>query len=257
VQSSLALRPDGLLEVRRGTGTVLGTASGGTISVGSYFYLETKIKIDPSVGTVDVWVNGVNVLSLTGQNTRSSANSLWTQVGYGWNYAAVATSSANNVVDYDDIYVFDGSTSRCNTAVGDVRVTARVPTAEGNSSQWTPSTGTDNAVLVDESAPNGDTDYNSTSTTGNKDTHVTQDLPVSGVTVHGVQACMNARKIDAGAGTVAPVVRSGGSDADGTEVALGTTYAYALAVLPVNPVSAGSWTESDFNAAEFGYKKVQ
>src|SRR5438874_4400491 len=46
-----------------------------------------------------------------------------------------------------------------------------VPTSDGNYTQWTPSTGTTHFTLVDESACNGTTDYNSTATNGNRDSY--------------------------------------------------------------------------------------
>jgi hypothetical protein len=45
------------------------------------------------------------------------------------------------------------------------------PSSEGNYLQWTPSTGTTHYTLVDETPCNGTTDYNSTGTTGNRDSY--------------------------------------------------------------------------------------
>lgn len=46
-----------------------------------------------------------------------------------------------------------------------------LPVSDGNYSQWTPSTGSTHATLVDESSCNGKTDYVSTSTTNNRDSY--------------------------------------------------------------------------------------
>src|SRR5437868_12337378 len=45
------------------------------------------------------------------------------------------------------------------------------PSSDGNYLQWTPSAGTTHYTLVDESACNGTTDYNSTGTIGNRDSY--------------------------------------------------------------------------------------
>ena len=82
-----------------------------------------------------------------------------------------------------------------NDFLGDVRVDARYPTAEGANSAWTPLSGTDNALMVDDpgppytpgGGPDDDTTYNSTLTVGAVDTHVIQDAPVTGAVFYGAQ----------------------------------------------------------------------
>lgn len=52
-----------------------------------------------------------------------------------------------------------------------VTTTTLLPVSVGNYNQWTPSTGTTHYTLVDESSCNGNTDYNSTTTVGNRDSY--------------------------------------------------------------------------------------
>jgi hypothetical protein len=153
--------------------------------------------------------------------------------------------------------VLDGSgAAPLNTFLGDCRVDARYPTAEGASSAWTPLSGTDNALMIDETAPDDDTTYNSTSTVGATDTHVVQDAPVPGAVLYGVQLCLSAKKSDAGACSLAPVVRHSGVDQVGTAFNPGTTYLYNVTPYGLNPGTGAAWTEAGFNAAEFGYRRT-
>lgn len=253
VQMCITVKTDGAIEARRGTsgGTLLGTsASTGIISAGAYAYVELKALISTTVGTVEVKVNGTTVLTLTGQNNANNGTNDWTAVKLLGN-ASIAS------IDYDDFYVLDGTGSApLNTFLGDVRVDARMPTADGATTQWTPATGTDNYAMVDEIPPDGDTTYNSTTTVDNIDTFTVQDAPVVGATILAVQQCTYVKKSDSGTTTVAAVVRSGGTDYVQDNVNPTTSYAFAVQPLPEDPDTSAAWVEADFNAAEFGYKRV-
>lgn len=257
-QVSLRLNSDLRLSVVRGTvaGTVLGTTSG-SISAGSYTYIEWKVKVDASVGTVDLRVNGASVLSLTSQNTRNTANTSWNSFALG-NYDSVGSSSTTvngRSIDYDDVYILDGSgAAPWNTFLGDVRVDARKPTGAGTTTGWTPLSST-NWSNVDDAAPDDDTTYNSTSTLNAIDTFVVEDAPVAGATIYGIQHCLSMKKSDAGTCTVAPVIRHSGTNNSGTSISPGTSYAYGLQI--ATEIAPGvAITESNFNAAEFGYVRI-
>lgn len=267
-QVTLRINSDTTVSACRGGtgGTVLGTS--GATSLGSTSaYLEMKVLVHPSAGTVDVRVNGTSVLALTGQNTRNTANSSWNGIGIGA-YDQVfncATATAVNF-DFDDLYVCDGTGSApWNTFLGDVAVSVRRPTgASANgatNTQWTPSAGS-NWQNVDDAAWNGDTDYNSALTSGLTDTFVTEDVPTAGSTVYAVQMTLIARKTDAGVCTLAPVVRcADGSavvaDRVGTAVPPATAYSFSEPqIYSLDPGTNAAWTEAGFNAAEFGYKRV-
>ena len=253
IQMSLCLKADGALEVRRDGrfGTVLGTSSATSlITANTFFFIELKALISTTVGTVSVQLNGAAVTGLTGVTGLNNAQ------------AAVSTWDGFNLrgrtgdVDFDDVYLLDGTgAAPLQGFLGDVRVDARMPTAEGTTIGWTPLSGTDNALMVDEIPPNGDTDYNSTPTVNAIDTLVVQDAPVVGATILGVQTNIYVKKTDAGTTSIASVIRSG-TDQVGTTVNPGTTYAYTMQAYGVNPATGVAWTEAGFNAAEFGYKRI-
>jgi hypothetical protein len=257
-QLTLRLNNNLTLSVLRGSpsGTLLGTTAS-AISAGSFAYLEWKVVIHPTAGTVDLRINGVSALSLTTQNTRNTANNSWNNITLGPpDSVGSIWGTIAGTVDWDDLYVLDGSGSApLNGFLGDVRVDARYPTAAGATTAWTPSTGA-NWAAVDDAAPNADTDYTASSTVGQTDTFTTQDAPVVGATIYGVQHCLNLKKMDAGVCAVAPVVRHSGVDYPGADLVPSTAYVYGLQIAAVNPGTGVAWTEAGFNAAEFGYKKT-
>jgi hypothetical protein len=216
-----------------------------------------KAVIAPGTGgSVVVRVNEAEVLSLTGINTAATGVAFWDRA------ELLGTGFINGV--YDDWYVLDGSGSAPWTDFfGDIRVDALFPTAEGASSAWTPLSGTDNALMVNDTAPNDDTSYVSTVTPGAIDTHVVQDAPVAGSVIYGCQMCISTKKADAGSATIAPIVRSAGpggvpavADYQGTTKFPGLTYAFLMQMYQTNPATGALWTEAELNAAEFGYKRV-
>jgi len=256
VQVWFRVNANGSLSVLRGA-TILGTSTE-IFTFGIPHYVEVKVVIDPTVGTTEVRVNGLvwAGLTLTAQNTRNATAVGWDEVLFG---GIVSANTAVGIWDFDDFWLCDGSgAAPWNNFLGDCRCDVRVPTAEGASAAWTPSTGTDNALVVDEATENADTDYNATNVVGAVDTFVTQDSPVAGAAILGVQHNLSLRKVDAGICTVAPVIRHGGVDLVGAAVNPSVAYNFATQIAPQIPVTPTPvpWTEANFNAAEFGYKRV-
>ena len=255
VQVWVRINQSGTLTVLRGSTELGTTVKALTAGAGLYSFIELKVLIDSSVGTVNLQVNQEVWLSLTAQNTRNAASATWDEILIG---GMRGGGSPYVGWDYDDVYVLDGAgPAPWNTFLGDCRVDVRNPTAAGATTGWTPSAGA-NWQNVDDVAPNDDTDYNSVVTLNAVDTFVTQDAPVAGATIFGVQHCINAKKSDIGPCAIASVIRPSGTDQVGASAALGTGYSYLLQVAATIPGSAGPdpWTEAAFNAAEFGYKRV-
>ena len=66
---------DGTIQARRGGSVVLGATSPGAYVPGAYQHIELEVVINATVGVVNIWVNGSNVLALTSPNTKATANS--------------------------------------------------------------------------------------------------------------------------------------------------------------------------------------
>lgn len=242
---------DGTLSVYRGT-TLLGTTSS-ALTQNVYAYVEIKVLLHASAGTVDVRFNGFSVLALTGVNTQNAGSSVWNEFRFGpFTNASVTNAKEWNI---DDLYVADASGSAWNDFKGDTRVDATFPNAAGNTSNFTRSTGSDQSATIDEAAANGDTDYNSSAVISDKDTLNFPNAPVPGADIFGLQVVVQVRKTDAGAAGHKAVTRIAGTDYLGTEYGVPSAYAFIRQSWPVKPSDSTSWTESDFNSAEFGYAK--
>lgn len=254
---SLEMNTDGTLTVYRTLNYPNNSVALGTTAVavqeGVWTFIEFKVTIHDSLGTVDVRINGSSALSLTNQNTRGvGAVNGWTNFKLGlWTHE---TGQTGPTMDVDDLYVLDGSGAVNNDFLGDVTITPIYPSGAGASTGWTPSAG-DNYACVDEATPNDDTDYNATATIGAKDTYAMGNVPV-GADIRAVQILASVRKATEGPGKVKLVTRSSSTDHDSDEIGIaGTDYAYVRQVRETDPATAAAWTESGFNAVEMGLKK--
>jgi hypothetical protein len=234
VAASTASSNRAILSVYRGSdNSVVGT---GTIPIlaNYWYYIELGFVIADS-GSTDTRNGGTG--DMTEFEVRASSGSSWY---------------------IDDLYLCDGNGSVCNTFQGDIRVQAIFPTADGGTTQWTPSTGTTHYTLVDEATPNT-TDYVSETTAGEKDTFAFGNLTPTSGSVKGVQTLIYASSDDAGSPTMCAVYGNGtpASDVDGTTTSpLSTTWAYYIETKDQNPVGSTDWTISSVNGAEFGVKRV-
>lgn len=237
------------IQALRGDGTVLGTSTQ-TLVINQSHYVEIKVLCSDTVGTLEVRVNGVVWLSLTGIDTRNGGTATFGGIIFG------GVGNVNGATyNFDDLYVCDGSGATNLDFLGDVRIQAILPSGDGNSSVLLGSDGNsvNNSLLVDEATPNSDTDYVSSAVVGDKDTYAFGNVtPVSG-TVYGVQVLPFARKDDAGVRSIVSVARVSATEVDGPAQALTTTYKYYADVRETKP-GGGAWTITDVNAAEFGVK---
>jgi hypothetical protein len=238
----------------KGTSTKLDESGAGFVSAGVPFHLEMKVVLDTGTsGSYEVRINGNVVFSGSGLAT-SASGTTWNEILLG----QPANNWANSIMDVDNLVVLDGTGTVNNDFIGECRVTYRTGTADGTNTGSTPSTGTSRYAMIDDTAPNSDTDYSALTASGQLDTFVMQDVPVSGVsTVLGFQTCIWAEKTDAGAGSIAPIVRTGGVDHEGTTTSLANgTYAYVINQYDVDPATSSRMSEADFNGAELGYKRT-
>lgn len=252
---SILLKSDGTLEARRSTfaGTILGTTTA-VLTAGVYAYIEVKVLISDTVGTVDIRKDGVSILALTAQDTQNGAAA---QVGSFTLLDVTASQTETVTVDIDDIYFCNGAGSAPqNTFLGDCRVDTTFPNGAGNLSQWTPSAGS-NWQNVDEDPANDDTDYNFASVAATRDLYAFPDIvPTSGV-VYGVAVNMQVRKDDAAARTFRDLIRSGGANFAGSVTnTAGATYNMFTEIHQVDPNTSAAWSIANINLAEYGIDLV-
>ena len=250
LQDELRLNSSGTLSVTR-NGTVLGTSTL-MLTPTVYYYLEWRVTIHDTTGSYDVRVNGVSWLSATNVDTKNTAT-----VGADSVELGVRDNGLGNT-DYDDLYICDGTGTTNNTLLGDCRVDCLLPTGDGSNSAWTVSTGTTHSTLVDEPAPNDNTDYVSTATTSARDSYAMGDLPaMTAPVIYGLQQSSSLAKDDAGTRQVKHLLKSGATTVTGgTTHTLASSFTYYRDIWEQDPNTAAAWTTAAVNALEAGVEHV-
>lgn len=247
-QLTLSRELDGTINLYRGSSSFLAASAVDVVRMDEWCYIEWQMTIanSPS-GSSSVRVNGVEVLSIAGVDTQQQSTATLT-------YIEMDIGSSIEFY-YDDLYVLDGAgAAPQNTFLGDVHVEYLRPTAAGSAQAWTVTGAASHWQAVDDgAAPDGDTTYVATALGGATDLNEYSATGLPTGTIYGVQANLYARKTDAGFRLVAPVVRSGGTNAVGPNAAPSfASYQYHHSIWPINPVTGVAWTIAEIDAAQFG-----
>lgn len=227
-----------------GSPSITELASGSTLVVDQWYYIEVKVVIGES-GVVEVRLDGVLDSSWEGDTRGYYLPKEINRIVLG--RPPIGPPSVYSCKGYyDDLLVAtDGHVGRCG-------VELLKPTGAGSSTDLTPSAGS-NFECVDEVPPDDDTSYVSSSTVDDHDTYVLSDLTQSG-SVRAVQAFMRSRLSEAGEGSIAPVLRSGGVDYTGVDSGLDVSYVYNRYLYNVDPATGLAWVTANVDALEFGPK---
>lgn len=249
VQCAVNLQCNGELQARKSAGgTSIGFTTGARIRAGVWNYIEVKIKVNATTGTVDIRVNGVSVMSVTGKNTDQAASGQATKI-------ALCGASSGNQSTFDDFYVCDKSGSNNNTFLGGQKVTTLFPTGDSGTNQWTPSSGSNHFDRVNENPHDSSTTYLSDILTGDTEEFNYADTGSEVTLIKGVLVNTVFETDSALPFSVKNHVNSGGTSSDDAGTA-GTngTYDTASFLVESDPNTTALWTKTNLDAALFGVK---
>ena len=174
----------------------------------------------------------------------------------GWADVSITGPGGGNLAVFDDLYIkSDG------TFLGDVEILCLRPNGTTTLSEWTPFPGTaTNYTCVDDTVPNGDTDYVTATATALTDLYEMEDVGAFTGTIFGVQGVQDVKKVDAGEGRTQQVW------VDGLTGTLTYTssefypsavdYLMDVKVLETSPFSTATWSASEVDAIRFGIKRT-
>jgi hypothetical protein len=213
--------------------------------------VELKCKVHVTTGYIYLYVNGVEVFSITGIDTRFG--------GYNIRYAQVYHSYAA-WLGVGDIYVCDTSGSTNNDVLGPFHVQGILPDANGDSSDWTPSAVVDNYTVVNEDLPS-EADYVESGTSTDQDLYNYEPLTGTWDSIFGLQ--MNSRLLldVPGSEDVAVSCLSNVTQSDETFAITDSTMGtgdeeLARRILETDPDTAVAWTQSGVDAIQGGVKFI-
>ena len=230
-------------------GTTLGTATV-NVPVNLWTWVELHFKLHATAGVVEAWINGVQVLNLTAQNTINNSGA--TSITSG-----TLIKNGNFTAAFDDLYILDTTgSSPLNGRLGDCRIYTAVPTTDAGPNNGTPSTGTNHWAVVNEAQYNTTNYTTITNTSGQGEYFTTASFLGTTQTVYAVKVTAVAEKSDAGAANNEIGIKSGSTWAYGSSYPLATTWSFSSAMFTVDPATSAQWTASATNSLVFGCQVV-
>lgn len=197
------------------------------VAAGGYHHFEAKSKVANSGGYVEVRVNEVTVLNVTGVDTQTTANAETSQFSFGMH--PVVTSTVSATMDLDDVFAWDDdATDAENTVVdwvGDKGCYYLPTTADTAEADWTLSTGATGYSLLDELDPN-DADYIADATGAARSIFQVAALPGNVAEVIAMMPVIRARKEESGTVTLRGGVVVGASESYTPDTSPSTDFAY-------------------------------
>ncbi len=245
MQLLIQITNQGIIQLWRGNFSTMLAASTLSMGITAWNYIEIKCTIADSGGLFEVRINETVYVTYTGDTKQSSTLNTASRIQFMGRSSDLAL---------DDLYICDGTGSTNNNYLGDVRVDALKPVGAGFYADFSRSTGSANWDNVDDVTPDGDATYNYSSTVGSKDTFDCANLVALTGSIKGLQANLIARKDEAGGRVLKAVQRIGGTDYESAPIGLGMSYVVQRQIYDVSPATGVAYTETEINAAEFGYK---
>ncbi len=239
---------NGYATIAKGDGSIIGTLTQATVS-GEWRYMELKVVVSATVGRIELRINGAEVF-----NSGDIDIVPGTSTGVRFVRFGPSSTTANDDVFFDDVYICDDAGTDHNTFLGPVRVYALTPTGDVTKA-WTPSTGTDNFAMVDDGANHdADSTYIASNTLDAKDIYTLSDLPAEAVSPSAVSITVVGRKDDtSGTAAYAGILKSGVTEVEtATKLPDQDYVGNAFTQWVTDPDSGTAWDTTKVNALEIG-----
>lgn len=124
----LKVLANGSLSFVNAAGAELGNTGALSVNANNWRHIQLRVKVSATVGVVEVWVDNVQELNLTAQNTGTT--------NIGQLQFICRRSGFFNY--FDDLVVADATGARNNTLMGDLKVNTAYPIADTVQAGWTP-----------------------------------------------------------------------------------------------------------------------
>jgi hypothetical protein len=229
----------GSIVVSRGGGTVVTTLVN-AIQLDVWQHYEMRVYINNSVGTLEVWLDGIKVVDIVG-DTLDSASECGVQF----------TGNANPTNCFVDDVVMAYSATTPHPQIGPHRIHTLLPDGAGTNSAWTGSN-----LDVDDpfGASDGDTTFAVSATLNAKQDYSFGNLIESPASIMSVTVVTDVRKTDIGTVGVTPYIISNGVTSAGVEAGLSEAYKAEQNIYTLNPDGSVAWTETSVNALLAGHE---
>lgn len=211
----------------------------------AYSHLEFKVGIDNVAGFIEVRLNQVTIMNLTGIKTQESGLAETSQVAMQKH----GVGSFSGTFDFDDMICSDTLGAYNTDFIGDKKLFYLPPTSDTAVADFTPSTGATSYGVIDE-IPANDSDYLSLAATTGKTAVGHDPLAGSIAAISGVFALQRSWKTDAGVCNMNPGILQGSTYESGADQPQSTGPGYYMQAFEFDPVTTMPFTESDVNSLD-------
>jgi len=243
---SIKVASDGKISACGGGGTLLATTADPVLASDTWHYLEAKVVCHDTAGAYEIRIDGQTVLTGSDVDT------------WAYNDSRYVMFQLRHYYQYlDDIYICDTDGTTNNDFLGQVVVEGILPSADGDSSDWTPLSGTDHSAMVDDIPPDDDTSYVESNVEGDDDLYGYADLStITTEPILGLQVNTDVRMNEfPGDIDLYQTVKSGSTSSNGQPTNIARDdYEVATRILETDPDTTSAWTVSGVNGTQFGIK---
>lgn len=245
----ISLDPSGNIVIFRndaGGEVQIGITSTPVLVANAWKHMESKVFLDPAAGTVEVRIEGITVLTLSGIRTTSNVGGA---IASCLNVAQQSCQTGGACDLYmKDYIIWDNTGTFNNDFMGSCQVMKIIPDGDV-ALNWTPSAGTTGYNLINEVTPDDDGTYISAPYPAPAAYKCSlSDLPVTVTSVRGVMPIHRSRKTDGGDGNIQIGLVSGGTTGLGSNRPITTAYTYWWDVFDADPNGNIAWSRLSTNA---------
>lgn len=230
-------------------GNTLGTSGiVGPTNINRYFEFECIVNADSIAGSVELYVNNKNVLSLSSINTVGTVTTTGSVAYVGFCFGG--NQGGNHVVDdfYCEDYVspYNGPLSNVYGVMGPTSYLF-TPSTDAQK-QWNPSSGTVDAAMVADTNFDGDNSYVYASTPGAQDIYNLATISNATLTkIESVDLYSFARVDDAGTRIITSSIENNGTIVQGATQVMVADYVKHKDSYVLDPTTSAAWNPSAFN----------
>lgn len=236
----------GKLELYTSTGTL--QVTGTLVLAPTTWYLIEVYILYADSGTLTVKVDGIQDATFSGDTKPGAVANLDTMVFGG---------GVSNYTYFDDIAINNTAGGSDDSWCGDGKIIMISPNGVGDSSQLTPSSGS-NWQCVDEIPPDSDTSYVESASAGYFDLYAMGSISLAaGETIRRIYVEGRVKETTAAGDNVQLGVKSSTTESWSSNIPVITSYArYVGSDLTQDPATTAAWTESGVNALQAGMKVI-
>lgn len=251
---TFCFQSDGTIQVYKGSaasGALLGT-SAQVMTAQAWNHVEVYVSHSETIGVVEVRVNGVTVISVTGADT-SSAPSASVRVG---NQSTGVNSNTTPAMYLDDMTCWDTTGTRNNSFLGPQKVVLNMLAEDTEVADWIVVGAASGVAAISEVPPNGDTSYIGASAPGETSEFTVSPLDENVVAVTGIYLPAMMRQSQPGVTWVQQGMVTDGEFAPGQDRPITEAYTYWGDVIEVNPATGLPYTRAQYNSSRRRFVKT-